>query len=117
MGVKYDPAIKNSDTGKQLYDKWLRIRKSGNGCDEFNGFMKFYNWAIESGFQHNKKLLRYDSSEPYSPDNCFWAETAPARIHSAAVKESIDRYNATVNRIRRACGMEPLDQTENEEGE
>ena len=108
MGVpKYDQAIKNSDIGRQLYDKWLRIHNQ-ECCEEFRDYMSFYYWAIGSGFESGMTILRRDDTQPYGPDNCYWTMKAK-QPYGAGTREWIDSWNATINRIRKAHGMEPLE--------
>lgn len=126
MGVsKYDQKIMKTETGQQLYSRWLNLRKKEDCCDDFKDFMKFYKWAMKSGFRYGLTLRRYDNDEPYGPDNCYWVDIGAKHADSykrrADVSTSIERFNDTVNKIRKACGMEPLrtssEETPNDKGE
>ena len=122
--TKYDQTIKNSDLGKLLYAKWLRIHNTENCCDEFKDFIKFYDWAIGTGYQAGLTMLRHNKSKPYSPENCYWVEHIPKQEYGLEYKRSIEKFNEAVNRIRKHYGMKPLEEAneetqteENEEGE
>lgn len=107
MGLPiYDPEIKGSEVGMNLYNRWLRIRKIG--CSpEFFDFMYFYNWAMDSGFSIDSAIVRKDKNLPYSPDNCIF-RVCDNMVLTKKHLASIARWNRTVNSIRKAYGMKPL---------
>lgn len=67
--------FKHGMTNTHLYGTWGKIKHSNNGCicDEWRtDFNEFYKWAIQSGYDEQLMLLRYDQNKEFSPSNCFW---------------------------------------------
>ena len=64
----------NIDPRKQthLHDVWSRYHKKEYWCDEWKQFEPFYEWSMNNGYEKGKKLIRKDSDEAFSPENCHW---------------------------------------------
>ena len=48
--------------GKYVCDEW---------CGE-GGFIRFYQWSMENGYNDELSIERIDYKKGYSPDNCKW---------------------------------------------
>ena len=67
---------------------------------EFESLDDFYNWSIESGWEYGKKLLRLNSNEGYTRENCIWIDAEYAQRYDRRDYFSIDKWDETVARIR-----------------
>ena len=54
----------------KLYTKKGRLAGFPDSWRTFEGFQK----NIPDGWEHGKILMRYDTSKPYSKDNCYWGD-------------------------------------------
>lgn len=80
-GCKHDELVgeTNIDPRKQthLHDVWSRYHKKEYWCDEWKQFEPFYEWSMSNGYEKGKKLIRKDSDEAFSPENCHWGAEKP----------------------------------------
>lgn len=108
MSKPYDPTLRQTEHGSKLYSTWRKITKSPH-CDDWSYFPAFYEWAMQNGYEIGSWLKREDTDGPFSPQNCFWY--FPHEKGTNFHKEDIDKWNKTVNRIRKYYGMPPLEGT------
>jgi hypothetical protein len=105
MSKPYDPGLRKTEHGSKLYQTWKKINQNPH-CEEWEYFPTFYEWAMQMGYEIGAWLKREDVNGPYSPQNCFWY--LPRESSDSIPKESLDKWNKTVNRIRKHYGMPPL---------
>jgi hypothetical protein len=99
----YDPAIRNTDCGKKLYNAWLRMRRYPHS-KEWDHFPTFYEWSMQNGYEEGAWLKRDDKNVQFDDQNCFW--------YVQITQECLDGWNKAVNRIRKHYGMSPLEGTD-----
>lgn len=107
-GEAYDPEIRLSEHGSRLYGLWKKARRFPH-CEEWDYYPTFYLWAIEAGYVLGARLRLIDDSGIYCPENCKWFVPELEEFDPAAFAEKWDK---TVNKIRKHYGMPPLEGTE-----
>lgn len=53
---------------KNYYFKGISV------CKDWHDFQKFYNWAINNGYNENLTIDRINNSLGYFPENCRWVD-------------------------------------------
>lgn len=56
--------------GIYIVPEWYTPGVEGNP-----GFVNFYNWAMENGYDDSLTIDRKDNDDPYAPWNCQWVST------------------------------------------
>lgn len=103
----YDPAIRKTESGRRLYETWKRMRRSEYD-PRFASFPDFYKWAMSVGYAIGDRLFRYDASDWYSPENCYWSVAEQTDITPAWAAEWCEKWDKTVSMIRRHFGLPKL---------
>ena len=53
-----------------LYGVWKKQHKD-NMCDEWQNYLKFYDWCYKNGYQNGKHVTVNNSCDIFSPSNCY----------------------------------------------
>lgn len=96
---------------KKLYNRWYRFHFREKPCSPaFQTFEGFYRWAIEAGYDGCQVMKRHDPKGPYSEGNCYWVEVeikeTESTVQQKMPEEWVEKWNRTVNRIRKVYGMD-----------
>ena len=106
-GEPYDPEIRNTEHGSKLYSAWRHLRRHPH-CEEWESFLHFYTWAMQSDYSLGARLRLLDENKPYCPENCTWYVHQYEEDDPLPPAEWAEIWNKTVNRIRKHYGMPPL---------
>lgn len=92
---------------QRCYNQNLPYYKNYGGrgiiiCNEWlnkeNGFMNFYNWAMNNGYKDNLTIDRINNDGNYEPQNCRWItlkEQASNRRSNRIIKYKNKEYTLT----------------------
>lgn len=106
-----------SSLDKRLYDIWRKMHYrcesekhphykdyGGRGikvCDEWNNFVYFAKWAIESGYSEQLTLDRINNNGDYSPSNCKWStKTEQANNRRIGCHVELNEKGNSIPRIK-----------------
>lgn len=70
--------------GIKVCEEWI---------DKENGFINFYNWAMNNGYKDNLTIDRIDSDKNYCSKNCRWATYKEQNSHLKNRKIELYEYN------------------------
>lgn len=105
----YDPALRTSEHGARLYQTWRKIKRLPH-CEAWEDYPTFYKWAIKE-YELGAYLRLKDESKPWGPRNCVWQGHGEKKRNDVP-DDFVEKWNTSVNRIRKYCGLEPLEETE-----
>lgn len=108
---EYNQPHTHNMSHERIYSIWKGMRRRCNNpnapkyeyyggkgvsvCEEWNkpygGFEKFYEWAMDNGYNDTLTIDRIDPSMGYSPENCRWIEFSE-NVRRAAIKPHTPKY-------------------------
>lgn len=75
-------------------------------CEEWKhaeGFINFYNWAINNGYNDKLTLDRIDNEKDYCPENCKWSTSKQQSNHKT--NNRIIEYNGIKHTLTEWCDI------------
>lgn len=89
--------IDYGERGIKICDEWL---------DKENGFITFYNWALENGYEEHLTIDRKDVNGNYEPSNCRWITNLQQQNNKRnSVKITIDGESKTIAEWSRSSNL------------
>lgn len=73
-------------------------------CEEWKyaqGFINFYNWAINNGYSDELTIDRIDNEKDYSPENCRWLTLKEQSNHRT--NNRVIEYNGIKHTLSEWC--------------
>ena len=67
-------------------------------CEEWHDREVFRKWCLDNGFVKGKRVLRYDTSKGYSPENCYIGDSESKAKHG---KNEFQKSRALFNKSRK----------------
>lgn len=114
---KYPPGTTSTEHGQKIYGAWCYLRNNPH-CEEWDDYPTFYEWSMANGFEIGARMFRFDTKQPFAPDNCCWDIQNKENRDSWTGedrRETIARWNRTVNVLREHFGLKPFKVVEVEE--
>lgn len=86
-------------------------------CEEWmgeDGLSRFFEWALNSGYEEHLTIDRIDAEGPYSPDNCRWITQSENSARAATKHWGItDGIPATIEqKLKMALSYKGISQSE-----
>lgn len=81
-------------------------------CEEWKssqGFLNFYNWAINNGYEEKLTLDRIDSNKNYCPENCRWV-TSKSQSNNKT-NNVFYTFNGETKTAKQWCELYSISQT------
>lgn len=97
-------AIKHGEHGTALYKKWKSMRGRVRShphyldnnikcCSEWDDYMEFKLWAVNSGWKNGLSLDRINTYKDYTPDNCRWVDKSVQAANIRIKSNNTSGYN------------------------
>ena len=111
MGDK-NPAYKHGMRDTRLYRIWsgMKERCLNENCHKFknygargikicnewldkeNGFINFYDWAINNGYEEDLTIDRFDVNKNYEPNNCRWLSKKEQNLNKTTTRYAVYKH-------------------------